>query len=401
MRRVRRGAFASKALAGGLAALSGPDRSLATDLVYGVLRLERYLDACLAPWLAQPERLPGEVRDALRSGAFELLERGLPRPVATNEWVEVVKARYGRLAGLVNAVLRRLEPLPDLPPALRFSVPEWLYDEWRALFGEEGAARAAAGMVAPEPLWLLAYHEEAAARLAAEGCEVAPGPLTGTLALRAPKPLPQLAAFREGLVQAQNPASVAVMHHLEPEAGARVLDLASGHGVKAAQLAARGCKVVSVERDPRKLEAAARNLARLGLKAEQLVFDLRDAPGLEPAPFVLLDAPCSGTGTLRGHPEIKSRLTPEVLQGLAALQGELLSSAAELTAPGGRLMYAVCALTRAETTEQIARFLAARPDFEALPLAPLLPGPAAAHGRFILPENGLDGFYLALLRRSR
>ncbi len=400
MRRVQRGAFASKALANGLDGLAGQDRAFVTDLLYGTLCHARYLDACLEPFLKRPQDLPLEVRDALRAATYELLVRGTPRPVVTHEWVEVVKARYGRLAGLVNAVLRRVEPLADLPPAVRYSVPDWLYWDWQALFGEAGAERVACGMTEPEPLWLLSYHPEAEARLKAEGCEVRPGPLEGTLAVRAPKPLPQLAAFQDGLVQAQNPSSALVVRFLDPPEGARVYDLASGHGVKAAQLAARGCRVLSVERDGRKLERAARNLERLGLEAEQLVYDLRDVPGLEPAPYVLLDAPCSGSGTLRGHPEIKLRLTKEAVADLAGLQAQLLETAAHLTAPGGRLLYAVCALTQAETVQQIEGFLATHPDFAALETPELLPGVALPQGRFILSENGLDGFFVALLERS-
>lgn len=400
MRRVRRGAFAAPALSAALAGLEArDDRRFLTDLVYGTLRRLPYLDACLAPRLDAPERLPEEVRDALRVAAFELLVRNTPRHAAVHEWVEVIKRPHPRLAGLANAVLRRLEEPAGLSEAERLALPDWLHERLRRALGEDTEA-AARGMLEPEPLWLAAYGDEAADRLLAEGCEVAAGPLQGTLAVRPTRPLHELSAFREGLVQPQNPASVLAARILEPARGERTLDLCSGSGVKAALLAASGARVTSVEIDARKLRRARRNLERLGLDAETTVHDLREPSGLEPAPAVLLDAPCSGTGTLRGHPEIKTRLRAADVEALAGLQARLLDTAASLTAPGGRLVYAVCALTREEGEEQLGSFLARRPDFE--PEAPSIPLPSrpAGGGRVVLPVDGLDGFFLARLRRA-
>jgi 16S rRNA (cytosine967-C5)-methyltransferase len=230
---------------------------------------------------------------------------------------------------------------------------------------------------------------------------VRPGPLDGSLAVRAPKPLDELAAFRDGLVQPQNPASLAVVRACRARPGLRVLDLCGGNAVKAAGLAAAGARVTSVELLPHIARAGQRNLQRLGLEADVLVADLRTPPPLPPAPLVLLDAPCSGTGTLRGHPEIKRRLTPAGVVELAALQADLLDSAATLTEVGGRLVYAVCALTPAEGPEAIDAFLARHPTFEAseppLPLATR----AAGRGRIVLPVEGLDGFFVAALDRVR
>ncbi len=379
-------------------------RAFVTDLVYGTLRHARLLEAALAPRLAQPERLPERVRLALLAGAYERLVRGTPAHAAVHAWVELVKrgpTPQRRLSSLVNAVLRRLSP-DDLPsPAGAHSLPPWLFTALEQALGTEPAERAARGMLAPAPLWLSAPDADAAtARLEHDGAEVRPGPLTGSLRVRSPQPLGRLAAYREGLVQPQNPASLAVVQACGDVRGVRVLDLCGGNGIKAAALAAAGAHVTSVERDARKLRAAATNADRLGVHVDALVWDLTSPPPLPPAPVVLLDAPCSGTGTLRGHPEIALRLTPDAVARLAHLQGQLLQSALACLAPGGRLVYAVCALTADEGPEQVEALLARERGLHAeAPLLPLEGTLAVGPGRFILPEDGLDGFYVAVLSR--
>jgi 16S rRNA (cytosine967-C5)-methyltransferase len=387
------------------------DRGLLTDLVYGTLRHQLLLDACLAPRLSAPDRLPSDVRNALRLASYELLVRGTPAHAAVAEWVSVVKELTPRLAGLVNAVLRRVSLPNDLPWNVRRSLPEWLAERFRALLGEEADA-AAAGMLAPEPLWLSVHHPLAADALTQEGCEVRDGPVPGSLAVRSPLSLGSLRAFREGMVQPQNPSSRLPVMALGAVSGERVLDLAAGNGIKSAQLAREGARVTAVEIDQAKAERAAANLDRLGLggelAVEQVLADLRRAPALAPAARVLLDAPCSGTGTLRGNPEIKLRLSEEDLSQLAQLQSEMLDSAAELTAPGGTLVYSVCALTPEEGPEQAELFLARHPGFEPQPLElPLAPTEGrdrtsrkAGPGRLVLPVAGLDGFFIVRLRRA-
>lgn len=401
MRRVHRGAFSAPALSAGLAkgTLSGQDKSFVTRLVYGSLRMEIALDAHLAPLLKTPEQLPPDVLGALRLGSYEILYDRTPRRAAVNEWVEVVKPHHRQLAGLVNAVLRRVEQL-ELPAATRHGLPEWLYREWVELFGPTRAEDAALGMNESEPLWLFAYHPQATHALLEEGCEVTLGTVEGTLAVRPSKPLGELSAFRRGWVQPQNPASSLPARLLEVQPGERVLDLASGNGIKAAQLAAAGAEVTSVELHPKKLQRAAANLERLGLRAESVAHDLRTPPELAPAPKVLLDAPCSGTGTLRGHPELRRRVTPKDIETLAALQRQMLVSAAALTAPGGLLVYAVCALTRAEGQEMAGWFLATYPDFKAETFLLDLPADNAPEGSYLLPLGGLDGFFISRFRRT-
>lgn len=405
MRRVLRGAFASAELQRSLGAVAeSRDRAFITDLVYGTLRHLPYLDRALAERLPAPERLPDEVLCALRIGSYERLIAGTPDHAAVHAWVEVVAQSHPKLTGLANAVLRRLSEPRDLDPATELRLPPWLEQLFRVALGSATAA-AARGMLEPEPLWLTGFHPDAASELAAEGCRVAPGPLPGTLRVRPARPLSELSAFRSGMVQPQNPSSALIATLLPFEPGERVLDLASGRGIKTAQLAHAGAQVTAVEIGAARGEAARRNLQRLGLGAHHLQADLSDAndpalAALEPAPHVLLDAPCSGTGTLRGHPEIKLRLSRADIDRLAARQMRMLDTAAGLTAEGGSLLYAVCALTPQEGEDQIASFLARHPGFSADAIEPPFDHVASAHGRYLLPIEGRDGFFVGRLRRG-
>lgn len=409
---MQRGAFAAPTLHAALTEMSDRrDRALVTDLTYGVLRHGIRLQAALEPLLRAPERLPPRVFTALQLAAFEILVREAPRFAAVNEWVSIVKRRDPGLAGLVNAVLRRLRAPEGLSAAASHSLPEWLWQELQDSLGDHAAA-AAAGMLEPEPLWLAALQPQAEEILRVEDNEVWPGPVSGSLGARLAWPLADLESFTAGLVQPMNPASLLVARLTGAADGERVLDLASGNGIKAAVMAAAGADVTSVEIDPAKLWRARQNQRRLQLRVRHVEADLTRVPdGLEPAPLVLLDAPCTGTGTLRGNPEIKLRLEPEAIGAAAALQQQMLQVAAQLTAPGGTLVYAVCSLSRAEGPEQVAKFLAANPQFEAVDAAaaaaPHLADSAAtdallpsAVGTWILPLRGLDGFFVAVLKRS-
>lgn len=401
----RRGAAAVAALDRALDGVDpGPDRALITDVAYGTLRWLPALDAALDARLADARALPAVVRDALRAGAFERLVRGTPAHAAVHAWVDEVKRLPGppaRLAGLVNAVLRRVDLADADGPPAGVGLPGPLWAHLAAALGAhaEDAARA---MLQPEPLWVTAYGDDALELLRAEGAEGTPGPLPGTWAVRPGRPLGALTAFRRGAIQPQNPTSAAVVRALGDVAGRRVLDVGSGHGVKAAQLAAAGAFVEAVEVDPRRSEAGRRNLARLGLHARHHVADatapLTAIPAVDAA---LLDAPCSGTGTLRGHPEIKLRWTPDDARRAAARQRAMLASVAERVRPGGVLVYAVCALGLEEGPEVVAAFLAEHPGWRAVPPPVPLASVPASVGAWLLPSPaGLDGFYLARLERD-
>ena len=404
MRRVQRGAFLAPSLSSSFkkGSFSKQDRAFITDLSYGTLRHLRYLDACLARRLKDANKLPADIINILRLASYELLIRQTPKHAAVNEWVDVSKQKYRKLSGLVNAVLKRLEPLENLTPAIKHSIPDWLYNDWETLFGDQ-AANVAKSMNEAEPLWIYTYSDRAKDILEPELKSLSEGPLSKTAALQAEKPLHELTAFKQGLIGAQNPASTLPVRLLNIQKGDAVLDLASGNGIKTAQLASLGAQVTSVELHEKKLKRAENNLNRLGLKASHIAHDLKTPPELEPFNKVLLDAPCSGTGTLRGHPEIKLRLSPEDVKNLAALQKTMLETAWTLTRKGGTLIYAICALTSAESLEVIKAFLKNHNNARLLPINAetwSLPIHQTDFGSFVLPFDGLDGFFICHLEKS-
>ncbi len=401
MRRVFRGAFLASSLSEALNAssLNRQDKALVTDLTYGTLRNLRLIDASLEDKLAKPEKLPEDVLNCLRLGSYELLFRGTARHAALNEWVEVSKPNHKKLAGLVNAVLRRVSLPESLNAALRYSIPDWLFKDWNKLFGDE-AKTIAEGMNQAEPLWLYAYKANAQEILEAEDVKVEAGPVVQTLAVQSQKPLHQLNAFKDGLVGAQNPSSSLIAALLDIKSGDEVLDLASGNGIKTAQLSSLGATVTSIELNAKKVKRAEANLARLGYSAKHIVQNLETLPlNVEPSNKVLLDAPCSGTGTLRGHPEIKLRLEPKDVEELAHLQSKLLETAWQLTKPGGTLIYAICALTSTESTGVIEMFLQKHVDAKVSQVALAIPNMETPYGTFILPLAGLDGFFFCKLNK--
>lgn len=401
MSRVLRGAFLAHSLSEGLnrSQLSRQDKAFVTDLCYGTLRNLKFLDCSLAPRLTRPEHLPEDSLNCLRLAAYELLIKASPKHAAINEWVELSKRTFPKLAGLVNAVLRRLDIPETLSPAERYSLPDWLYHDWLELFSQD-ALPIAAALLEPEPLWLYVYRPEAEASLLAEGCKLRQGPVAHSLAIQATKALTQLEAFKRGFIGAQNPSSSLIASLLDIREGDEVLDLASGNGIKTAQLLALGAKVVSVEINAKKSKRAQQNLHRLGFETRHFIHDLRSLPDLPKAKKVLLDAPCSGTGTLRGHPEIKLRLKPSDISTLAQLQQQLLDTAWQLTESGGTLIYAVCAFSSAESLELIDNFLHSHKDASLQPAELTIAHKQTPLGTFILPFEGLDGFFFSRLRKS-
>lgn len=378
---VERGGRAQLLLDRALDRLSWPerDRAYATHLVYGVLRRLRYLDFLLEPHLRKPERLPPQVRWILRLGAWEWLA-GKADHARVSPWVEEAKRVSPRLAGLVNAVLRRLS-LREAPECVRLSLPDWLCQAWQGFFGQVAFAE---GFNEPAPLFVTAYRS-------VEGLK--PGPIPDSYLWEGGK-----TDFSALGLQPQNPASLFAARLLSPVPGEKVLDLCGGAGLKAFYLAAKGAEVVSYDLNPRRQEAGEKTARKLGLRVIYLTQDLRE-PLSEKAKKVLLDAPCTGTGTFRSHPELRYRLAPEDPRRMAELQLKLLETAARATEEGGVLVYSVCTLTE-EEGEGVARaFLARHPEFVPEPIACPFPALRSGLGVYVAPEGGLDGFYYLRLRK--
>ncbi len=393
----RDGAYAGRALAAALdrgRALSPEDRALATELVYGVLRRRSRLDRALdALARTGTDNLDPAVRIALRVAAYQLLflDR-IPAYAAVSEAVEASKVIGGRgVAGFANALLRKLartgEPaLPDgsvdpaghLEAAVGF--PGWLV---RLLLAELPAAEAVAfgdAAMAPAPVTLRANTPRIArdallARLAAErpGATLLPSAVApdAILARRFDAPA-TTAGWREGLFAVQDAGAQVVAELCGAAPGERILDACAGGGGKTAHLLALSggqAQVDAVDKAPAKLHDARRTLQRLGLTSARTVEgDLTrplDSSLATPGYHrILLDAPCSGLGVLRRHPEALIRRSPDDLAALAAQQLAMLATVAPALRPGGLLTYAVCTFERQECEEVVAAFLGAHPTFQ-------------------------------------
>jgi 16S rRNA (cytosine967-C5)-methyltransferase len=428
------GAFADRALDGELlraGALDPREAALATELVYGTLRRQIALDHALERFSDRAlETLEPVVRAALRLGAYQILHLRVPEHAAVNESVELARGSRGRegSAGFVNAVLRALLRGRDeiQPPdravdpighvAVVESHPRWLIERWTAWLGAAEAEAIAHANNAPAPLALRANRmrgrrDEVAAAVGGLAGRYAPDAVVVEKG-GAPDRLP---GWDEGRFAVQDEAAQLVSLYASPAPGSRVLDACAAPGGKSCHLAEimedRG-RVLAVDLHARKAEQIAEAARRLGLASvEARAADLtHPLPGEAEASFdlALLDAPCSGLGTLRRHPELKSRRTAADVQRLAALQAELLDNVARYVRPaGGVLVYAVCTLGEDECDAQIERFLAAHADFIADPPPPAAPGVPSfseltdARGflRTFPHRHGCDGFFAARLRR--
>jgi 16S rRNA (cytosine967-C5)-methyltransferase len=392
LRRVEaEGAYASDVLHAELGArVKGEDAGLATELVMGVLRWRRLLDFLLERQLKKPvARLDLPVALALRIGLYQLrfLER-IPARAAVNESVELVKsARKTSAATLVNAVLRRAADearvpaekfVPqDMPVAERLGIlhshPTWMVERWLKRLGEEQTITLlAANNRAPRlscALQDVTRREEILTALRNAGLRIEPGNiLQSAFAVSGGSPT-RTESFRAGAISIQDEASQTVPLLLDTQFGDRVLDLCAAPGGKTPPLVrAAGANgiIVAADRHAHRLRAMREQFKRLALSRVRLI-ELDAACAL---PFgvlfqrILVDAPCSGTGTLARHPEIRWRLQPELLAEFHALQTSLLRSALEQLAPGGRLVYSTCSMEPEENEQVVEEALRGSSGFQ-------------------------------------
>ena len=410
LRRVEEGgAFASRALDGALAsagALEAREAGLATELVYGTLRRALSLDAALALHASRPlSDVDPAARVALRLGAYQILHLGTAPHAAVSEAVGLAKkVQHGRAAGFVNAVLRALarDPRPaEAPPlavdpaghvAAAEALPRWLAEEWVAWLGPTEALALAAAMNAPAPLCLRSpRREELAARLAAAGITASPAPRS-----------PDGVLVRGASVASVARAAGGVAFQVQDEA-AQLVSLFAAGCLRGRELLGAGSEVVALEVHPRKAEELRREADRrsFGARVRVLCADAaRPVPGLAPASFdaVLVDAPCTGLGTLRRHPELKLRRTAQEPARMADAQRALLATCATWAKPGAPVTYSVCSLTRDEgpavTAWALSHGLARTRAPEGFPRDVL-----TEDGDLLtLPSrHGCDGFYAARL----
>lgn len=416
------------------------DREFLTALLQETTRLERYVDGLLAPLLDRPlERLDAPVREVLRTGAVQLVAMDrLPDHAVVSESVKLARmAAHEGAARMVNAVLRRLAGSEErswsrhvaamaasdpatLDPAgvaAALSLPDALVELWWAERGPADALALAVAAQRPTPFALRAHvdREALVARMLEAGVAAEAGPLVPEeLRVASPGRLPDLPGFAEGQWAVQGPAAMLATHVLDPRPGERIADLGAAPGGKTGhilhRLAGQGT-VVAVDLRGSRLERLRDNVRRWQLGTPQVVeADASDPVALAEAGLVaggcdrvLLDAPCSGLGTLYRKADLRWRWTPERTEELARLQARMLRTAFALLRPGGVLVYATCTLARAENEGVVEAFLASEPRARAADMRPWLPAAwseEAARGMITLMphRHGTEGFFLARIQ---
>jgi 16S rRNA (cytosine967-C5)-methyltransferase len=403
------------------AALDARDRRWTRELVYGLLRCRNWLDAVIGDRVhGGLARLDPDLTDLLRLGAQQLFHMGsVPPYAAIAQTVELAKHRHGMGASkLANAVLRRLDRERDdlhlQPPsdpiaalALRESHPRWLVARWAARWGADATAALLAANNLPAPLVVRPFgvvREQLEAMLEASGVVVTEAPLVpDSLQLDGGTGLRELGAFQQGLFFVQDPAATLVTQYAAIPRLARVADLCAAPGGKTVELARTAQLVVAADASFARLGRLRETISRLEIRnVHPLVSDAR-ATALMPLDAVLVDAPCTGTGTFRRHPDARWRLTPNDIAVLAAAQRSILHAAAAVVAPGGLLVYSTCSLETEENDAQVETFLSDHPDFVLEPPPDgAVPAAVLDAGRLrVLPHrHGTDGAFAARMRRN-
>ena len=416
--------------------LEGRDRSLAMELAYGTLRRQETIDWRLKPVLKRPLlRLPVVVQMVLRLGAYQLLYLDrIPPSAAVDESVRLVKSYAGQLhrdwAGFVNAVLRNMirvpEPAlpdPNVDPArslsVRHSVPLWLCQRWIDRLGSD-QAEAACRITGSVPAVTLRVNrlrvsrEQFLDRLKQEGIAASPTAVSPVgVVLEKGEAVTSLPGFQNGDFYVEDEAAQLIPPLLDPQPGELVLDACAAPGGKTTHLAAlmqnRG-EILALDRNADRLKLVDENRRRLGIAIIRTI--CADAAVSLPSAIhgrmfdrILVDAPCSGLGVLRRHPEAKWTKHEVMLARHHLLQTQILDAVASVLRPGGVLVYSTCSTEREETEDVVAQFCRDHPGWARESVASWLP-PAAllfvtADGALSTMSNtvGMDGFYAVRLRK--
>lgn len=395
--------------AGLLDALSPSDRARAQRLATETLRQLPRADAVLHPFLRRPP--PGIVRAVLRVAVTEMLALGAAPHGVVGAAVDTLRAmgqRTESFAGLANAVLRKAAATPpeDWAALPVPELPGWLRGRFMSAWGKAATRAMEAAHLAGAPLDLTPKDGDAAALAVRVGGVALP---TGSVRIAAAGQVTALPGFAEGEWWVQDAAAAMAARVLAPRPGEAVADLCAAPGGKTLQLAAAGAQVTAVDISAERMARVAENLARCGLSAEIVTGDALDwRPGAPPA-AILLDAPCSATGTIRRHPDLPHAKAALDRRGLFALQAELIDHALGHLAPGGRLVFCTCSLLPDEGEMQLARALDRHPGVTADRAALALPGMDEAWiepggGLRLRPDywpdlGGMDGFFIACLHK--
>ncbi|HXC57588.1 MAG TPA: transcription antitermination factor NusB [Rhizomicrobium sp.] len=387
---------------------AGFARAIASETLRRLGQIEALVRHCVPK--APPPHKAGPTLEILYAGACELLFLGVSAHAAVDAANRLAQAdaKAVHFKALINAVLRRLSreggALVAAQDAARLNTPDWLWSRWAENFGADIARAIAEAHSRQAPVDIVLKNPETAHTLPGERL------FGDVVRLADAGRIDALPGFAPGEWWVQDAAATLPARLLGPVHGQTVIDLCAAPGGKTMQLAAAGAQVVAVEREAARLERVRENLARTKLDATLVQADARDFRPAVPAPFVLLDAPCTATGTIRRHPElpwIKSASDVTLCEQAAS---ELLDAAADMVAPGGTLVFAVCSLEPEEGLLQAENFLQRDARFARLRLAP---EEVFGHAQWISPEGdlrtlpcqlsdkgGMDGFYAARFRRS-
>ncbi|MBF9042762.1 methyltransferase domain-containing protein [Rhodobacterales bacterium HKCCE4037] len=381
----------------------GAEAARASRLAAQVLRQIGAADAVLEPYAMRKPQLA--VQNILRLGVVELLGNDEDAHGVTHELVSIAKKhpKTAKASGMVNAVLRKV--IADGPEAFAAApaqrVPPWVDKALRKRIGADGLRAIQEAHAKAPPLDLTPKEPG----FTLEGAEILP---TGSLRLHGHPQVTALPGYEEGAFWVQDAAAALPVKLLGDVAGKSVLDLCAAPGGKTMQLAAAGADVTALDVSEPRMERVAENLARTGLNAKLVTQDAFDHTGKYDA--VLLDAPCTATGTIRRHPDLPFVKNGREVEPLTKLQMRLLDHALTLLKPGGTLVYCTCSLLPVEGEFQVTAALKRHPDLRVIPADPITLGGEAdwaspEGGLRLFPSHwpdrgGLDGFYMAALRHS-
>lgn len=382
------------------------DRAFAMALAMAALRYGKVADALLATLMQKPidEKKAGYVADVLRLGAVQLLWLGVPAHAAVHSSVELVKqSKFRGFSKLVNGVLQRInregQELLAKMDEPRIATPDWLWKRWVKAYGE-AQARAIATANLQEPELDVTVRENPAEWADKLGGELLP---TGSIRLHESAIISELEGFAQGAWWVQDVAAAIPVRLFGDMTGKHVLDLCAAPGGKTLQLAAAGANVLAVDRSGKRLERVRENLTRMKLSAKLKVADVLQWQPDEQFDAILLDAPCTATGTLRRHPDVAWRKSKKDVDELARLQRQMLARALEWLKPGGVLVYSTCSLEKEEGEDHITSVIS-----EAVALSPVTAAELGGMAELITSEGtvrclphylhdkgGMDGFFAA------
>jgi 16S rRNA (cytosine967-C5)-methyltransferase len=400
--------------------LDARDRAFAQHLVYATLRRLNSLQAIAALLLNKP--LPRKYFDVellLLLGLLQLWDSHVAHHAAVSATVNVCNELGKNWArNLINAALRRFQRDQALLLAqsqqaehLRYSTPQWLLAALQQDWPQRWLSIVQQGL-RPAPMWLRVNlakisRDDYLRQLSAQHIAAAAGNSRADILLRQPLAVEQLPGFAQGLVSVQDSAAQWAATILAPAAGHKVLDLCAAPGGKSCQLLEQypGIQLTSVDLQAQRLQRLQDNYQRLGVHGEIICADALAANGSngwwdqQTFDRILLDAPCSATGVIRRHPDIKWRLQTQKLDNILQLQQQLLQSAWRMLKPGGHLLYSTCSILKSENDAQIQRFMQTTPDAQAQALA-LEVGQATEFGwQCLSGDGGGDGMYFGLLKK--